>query len=162
MPTLVPLQTTRGGKSINARGPTEAEFKSVVRGCINAWTEKGESVEPIFSWDNARIHGNVREDDWASWGITTRTHTLLPPYSPDMHSVIELSHARVMDAMQKFMNDRVGIADDSLPVYTKKVEELFFEVITPAWAQATTHRLFIEVLPAILEAGGDYPPKQLR
>ena len=153
----------RGAKAIAARGPTEEEFKAFIRKCLKAWDDDAcESVPPIFSWDNAKIHRSVRDDDWALQGISVQTHTLLPPYSPDMHSVIELSHARLVDAMQKFVNERVSGPEDNLLVYTEELKALFKSQITPEWAKATTHRLFIEVLPAVLEANGDYPPKHLR
>jgi hypothetical protein len=152
------------GKTVAARGPTAAEFKNFIAGCRKAWDELGEVLPPIFSWDNARIHGNVRdeEDGWGQLGITVQTHTQLPPYSPDMHSVIELSHARLMGEMQKFINDRKSGPDDELPAYTDKLLELFLATITPSWAKATTHRLFIDVLPAVLRGNGDYTPKHLR
>lgn len=162
-PTAPLQQTRRGAKAIAARGPTEEEFKAFIRKCLKAWDDDArESVPPIFSWDNAKIHRSVRDDDWALQGISVQTHTLLPPYSPDMHSVIELSHARLVDAMQKFVNERVSGPEDNLLVYTEELKALFKSQITPEWAKATTHRLFIEVLPAVLEANGDYPPKHLR
>ena len=161
---------TRGGKRVAARGPTAEEFKAFVRQCLEAWKAQRSprevifSMDPIFSWDNTRIHGNVLDADgtWPSLGITPATHTLLPPYSPDMHSVIELTHARLMEGMQQYINDREPTANDTLQGYLNVLQGLFKSLITKDWVQATTHRLFIKVLPAILEAEGGYPPKHLR
>lgn len=100
--------------------------------------------------------------DWNDLDIDNRTHTLLPPYSPDMHCVIEASHALVVGYMQKYIDACSGMQGDSLPTYISELQRLFYEKITPAWAQNTTHRLFTRVLPAILERDEDYPPKRLR
>jgi hypothetical protein len=162
-------QTKRGGRQRAAAGPTRDEFKAVVKACLQEWEklevpdENGERATPIWSWDNARIHGDVTDgESWAELGITGRDHTRLPPYSPDMHSVIELSHAHLMASMQDYINERQAAPQDDLSVYTCKLQELFKTRITPQWAQETTHRLFLEVLPAVLAAGGCYPPKQKR
>lgn len=159
---MSPAQTTKGGRQVNAAGPTREEFRAFIERCIQAWRSKGETEQPIFSWDNARIHGSVQNGDWADLGITTTTHTVLPPYSPDMHSVIELSHAHVTAHMQEFIDNHPTGPQDALPNYTQVLEELFYKHITPEWAQRTTHRLFLKVLPAILSANGQYPPKSLR
>ncbi|GLC55091.1 hypothetical protein PLESTB_000942600 [Pleodorina starrii] len=153
------------GRKCKARGPTAAEFKDFIKACLKVWNDEFcETLPPIFSWDNTRIHGNYRDeaDGWGSLGIDTETHMQLPPYSPDMHSVIELSHARLMHEMQQFINNREGGPGDSLEPYTESLGELFQATITPEWAKATTHWLFIDVLPAILQANGDYPPKKYR
>lgn len=168
-PSLSAVQTTRGGRKRAAAGPTKEEFKAVIRSCQRAWDAReqpgadGEREAPIWSWDNARIHGDITDgESWADLGITALDHTRLPPYSPDMHSVIELSHAHLMSAMQKYINGRQSGPEDDLVAYTSQLQKLFKEMITPEWVQATTHRLFLVVLPAILAAGGNYPPKQKR
>jgi hypothetical protein len=159
-------RTARKGKGrpsrILARGPTAAEFRTFIREVIDEWGEAGESVRPILSWDNAPIHGSVREGDWEGLGIGVQTHTLLPPYSPDIHSVIELSHAVLMREMNRYIRRRGAREGDGLVQYTNVLLRLFKRVITPEWAQATTHRLFTKVLAAIIQKGGDYPSKHLR
>lgn len=152
-------QAKRGG---NAKGPTEDEFRAFVMDCKAAWRSKGATEDPIWSWDNAGIHRSVREGDWEKDGITTDNHTQLPPYSPDMHSVIELCHARLSQHMTEFINTRVGVPDDNLLAYTTELQSAFSTLITPAWVQATTHRLFITVLPEILNARGMFASKQFR
>jgi hypothetical protein len=147
---------------VKAGGPTGEEFKDVIRAVYKQWREKGESVRPVWSWDNARIHGNVLNGDWELEDISAGNHTQLPPYSPDMHSVIELSHALLMHFMQDFINKRRNVQGDSVPMYVAKMQELFYKHVTAPWAQKTTHRLFLKVLPAILDAQGQYPPKGLR
>ena len=72
------------------------------------WKERaaaaGITHQPIFSWDNPRIHGTVGDNTWRALGITKDNHTLLPPYSPDMHFVIETSHAIICTALRKDIN----------------------------------------------------------
>jgi hypothetical protein len=46
----------------------------------------------------------VGDEGWAALGITKNDHTLLPPYSPDMHFVIETSHAIICTALRKDIN----------------------------------------------------------
>lgn len=119
-------------------------------------------LQPIWSWDNARIHGSVANGGWADLEITAADHTGLPPYSPDMHSVIELCHALVMGHVQRFINRTVPQSGHTLEMYTSHLFRLFHSIITPTWAQNTTHRLFTDVLPGILEAEGHYAPKRQR
>lgn len=156
---------TKGGKV--ARGPTAEEFQHFISECKTHWKlhcqEAGiEPIEPIFSWDNASIHGDVEGGGWAEHGITSAEHTLLPPYSPDMHSVIELCHALVMVHMRRYIGKTIPTAKDSLEQYINQLRTTFHAHITPSWAQRTTHRLFWDVLPAILEHEGRYAPKSKR
>jgi hypothetical protein len=44
----------------------------------------------------------------------------------------------------------------------QELKAIFIKVITPEWVQHTTHRLYLDVLPAIIQAGGHYPPKRYR
>ena len=152
-----------------AKAPTGAEFKAFIRDVLRTWHKKEREAgrlvaDPILSWDNASPHGKVREGEWAGLGIDAHgTHMLVPPYSPDMHSVIELSHAEVMRGVQEFIRHRKGPKNRrGLQPYVDNLFEEFYTRITPEWVQKATHRLFIYVLPAILDAKGDYPPKQLR
>jgi hypothetical protein len=153
------VQTNRGKKLVLANGPVRDEFRAFIRAVLSRWRAKGEKQEPLLSWDNINIHGNVREGDWTDMGIRPSNHMLLPSYSPDMHSVIELSHALLMSPVRKYINDSRA---PELEAYTKELQRLFYEVVTPRWARKTTHRLFLKVLPAILKESGGYPPKRFR
>jgi hypothetical protein len=129
------------------------------------WEEElGEARPAIWSWDNPAIHGKVLDGDsvWARMDITPAQHTQLPRYSPDMHCVIELTHAHVMRHMQSFINVRKAQPQDSLNTYLAELKRIFHNKIKPAWVRKTTHRLFLKTLPAILEAQGQYPPKSCR
>ena len=125
-------------------------------------TRAGAAPQPVWSWDNAKIHGNVAAGEWADFDIATTNHTNLPPYSPDMHNVIEITHSMVTKYMQKFINTQAHISSDNLLVYTKELERIFATHITPQYIQSLTHRLYTVTLPAIVEAKGSYPPHSKR
>jgi hypothetical protein len=158
------LQTAKGGQEVNARGPTRAEFRAFVKAVKRKWKQL-DKREAIWSWDNARIHGRVAEGEWEEMGITPEEFTNLPPYSPDLHNVIERSHARVMMDMQNFINMRVTTttyANDSLPPYIAELQAVFTRTITPQWAQAATYHLFLRTLPSIIQNRGDYADRRFR
>lgn len=152
-----------------AKAPTHKEFRAFIRAVLKEWRAKEQAAgrhvaDPILSWDNAPVHGRVREGEWADLNIhADSTHMGVPPYSPDMHSVIELSHALVCKKMKaQIARGEWSREGTGLMPYIKELERLFYSMITPEWAQKTTHRLFIDVLPAIVAIRGDYPPKKLR
>lgn len=125
----------------------------------------GENVEIVWSWDNPPIHGNVAQGTWdrrknrnTPVHVTKDNHTMLPPYSPDMHKVIENSHSQVCRALQVFINEHTPTAEDTLQLYITELETLFYKEITPTWAKNTVKHLFAVTLPAILKADGGYPP----
>lgn len=124
--------------------------------------ELDPDVPLVFSWDNPKIHGSVEGGDWVGKGVTTQNHTMLPEFSPDMHNVIETSHAIICRAIQTFINEHKPTPEDTLDLYGEKLVALFHEMLTPEWAEATVKRLFAVTLPAILEKEGDYPPKSCR
>jgi hypothetical protein len=68
-----------------------------------------------------------------------------------------------MHYMQKFIDSSpVTPQLRTLAPYIAELRRVFRRHITPTWTRNTTHRLFMKVLPAVLEAIGDYPPKHLR
>jgi hypothetical protein len=145
----------------NAKGLTRGEFKHHVQGIRAAWLEAGGVGEPIWSWDNCRAHGNVlrEEDGWPEEGITARNHLLLPPYSGDMHAVIENAHALLVKVVRPQIN---RMQDTTLPPYIEAMREAFFDNCTATWAHKTTQRLYLKVLPAILRAKGGWASRRER
>ena len=82
------------------------------------------------------------------------------PLSGDIQSVVELAHARLKGAMQKFIDSKVN--EQRVSVYIDELKAQFKVLITPEWVRETTHRLFVTVLPGVLKAGGGYGPKAER
>lgn len=150
------------GKGTVARGPTAKEFESFVRDVRSTWDELGENVEPVWSWDNASIHRSVRNGDWHALDIGSNNFTQLTPYSPDIHSVIEISHSMIMSEMRRYIRRHVVQEDEGLEPYGAAVQRIFLRAITPAYIKKLTHRLFFTVLPAIIERDGGWGPKHLR
>lgn len=156
-------QTKKGNA---ARGPTAEEFADFVSAVGDKYQELlvGAGMDPRrgwrWSWDNPRIHGSVENGDWEEYGITVDNHTMLPAYSPDMHSVIETSHAIIVDAFKAEVNARgQGLRFmDAL----RRLEAIFYEKLTPEWGVKAVKRLYAVTLPGILEAEGHYPPKRAR
>jgi transposase len=146
-PPLPMLLQVGKQKEADARGPTKEEFREYIKNVQALWMLRemfsGKNVprKAVFSWDNAKIHSSVLAGDWADLGISTAEHTLLPPYSPDMHSVIELTHAELMRDMSSFISRRTPQPDEQLQLYTSYLQHAFTSRITPAYVQATTHRL---------------------
>lgn len=158
-PRPPPLQTKKGK---NARGITSEEFGDLVGRLQDKWDElerqlpRGErDGKPIFSWDNCRAHGSVLDDEtgWENYDILPCEHTLLPRYSGDMHSVIEAAHGHLMKVVQPKVD---AMKATTLPPYIELTQKLFYEHCSVKWVQSTTHRLYITVLPGVLEAGGLY------
>lgn len=150
------------GKSTVARGPTAKEFESFVRDVRKHWTELGESVEPVWSWDNASIHRSVQAGDWLPMDINNNNYTRLSPYSPDIHSVIEISHSRIMGEMRRYIRRHVVEEGEGLQPYAAAVHRIFLRAITPEYIKGLTHRLFFKVLPAIIAGNGEFASKHLR
>lgn len=152
-----------------ARGPTTQEFQDFVRDVESKLRtlDPNPKLRIIWSWDNPKIHGSVANGDWAKGNtpvhVSKKNHTQLPAYSPDMHNVIELSHALICGALQKYINTRrTDQATDSLLPYMEELTTLFHSKLTPTWGLATVKRLFAVTLPAIIESDGDYPEKACR
>ena len=144
-----------------AKGLTRDEFKHHVKEARAAWLAAGGVGEPIWCWDNARSHGSVlnEADGWEEEGITARNHLLLPPYSADMHSVIEISHGLLMKVVRPKIN---RMQETTLQPYIDLLYKSFFEHCTPEWACKTTQRLYLTVLPAIVRAKGGWPSRRER
>ena len=132
---------TKGAHSRYGKGPTAAEFKDV----MDLFGKKAREVmakvtnsdpdhlpadyEPIFSYDNTNIH----HDAAAVIGEPgTGSHALLPPYSPDMHKVIEhifnsVSYILFANAIPKLVA-KLGSKPTPPPsIFWDKVYEVFFQ-----------------------------------
>ncbi|KAG2490521.1 hypothetical protein HYH03_011142 [Edaphochlamys debaryana] len=177
------FQVKEGDKERPAKGPTGEEIATFLgevydkneQLCKEA-SRKGNKVtcRPIWSLDNASVNKNaVGEWHCGRAPITANNVTNLPPYSGDMHNVIETSHALICYKLQQSVNERgrelaeeaenTGMASpDPLTVYIDKLQEIFTDTLTPEWGMKTVKRLFATTLPAILAADGNYPEKAYR
>lgn len=158
-----------------ARGTTKAEFVDFLKETvekIKKLLEGGESrllwevaglsgVEPMFSFDNPRIHGGAErwEELMLACDLEKKQRYPLSPYSPDIHRVIEHTHARLCGDFQRWINSHTGPFD--LPAYKSKLFELFYERQTPE-VIANDVKTLPALYAAIIKAGGGWPPKPFR
>ncbi len=169
-PSAARPQVARTGEP--AGGPTGEEVGDVVTQFQECYNKKkaeynaahpGAEIEdePIWSWDNNRIH-NAAAKRLRELGITRGKQSGLPPLSPDMHSVIETCHGTVAAELQKFINLRTPQPGDTLQVYIDELYRIHERMITPQWVQHAVWRLFKDVLPAIIDCHGEYADKKHR
>lgn len=127
-----------------------------------AWELAGLArVEPTLSFDNPRVHGGPNRwiEIMNACRLSKEQRFLLPPYSPDMHRVIEHTHARLVSDFQGWLNTHVG--DFDLPAYKAKLQELFYERQTADVIAADVSTL-PALYGAIIRAEGAWPPKSFR
>lgn len=67
----------------------------------------------------------------------------------------------ICQALQQDLLKALG-TDKPLQVYIDKLQEHARTKLTPSWAMAPMKPLFAVTLPAIIEHGGQYPPKRMR
>ena len=156
-----------------AKGPTAQEFREFIADVYQEWKRlrvgtAWENAEPVWSWDNPVIHGKVGEGAWATAGqdglpaVKQADHTLLPKYSPDMHSVIELTHAIICKSLQRYINEHRPSPTDTLEMYTEQLQGFLKSQLTAWKVQKMVRRLFSHTLIAILAKDGHYPSKKYR
>lgn len=158
-----------------AKGSTKEEFTDFMKETtakVNSLLEGGSSrekwlgafgrwVKPRFSFDNPRIHGGKKKggDIMRACGLSTEQRFPLPRYSPDIHRVIEHTHANVCYAFQEWLDMHED--DFNLPAYKLKLEELFYARMVDRVIDSdaiTLPKLFAK----IIEFEGGWPPKPWR
>jgi hypothetical protein len=113
------LQDKKSRAQRPAAGPTAAEFAEQVLGPtvreankrLRGHADLSNGTKVMFSYDSARIHTSAMKlvDEasgkrvLAAYGFTDARRLLLPPYSPDMHRVIEHTHGTAELMFQKWL-----------------------------------------------------------
>jgi hypothetical protein len=115
-----------------------------------------------WSWDNCHAHGQVKRGDFRNVGVSLKNVTHLPPWSGDMHSVIEQAHANICGELKRFATDRAPQEGDTLWLYIDQLQSLFQGRLTAQIVRDSLKHCLSVTLPAIIERQGGYPPKQLR
>ena len=117
------MQRKSDGKP--ARGCTAAEFGYVAKNILDEASRKfnaaGIKQRPVLSMDNDRIHTSAR---LADMGIPSRYRLKLPPYSPDLHRVIERVHGRICMEFRKQLHYDHSICTPKQ--YCKLLKEIFY------------------------------------
>jgi hypothetical protein len=163
-------------KGKKAKGPTTQEFiQDVLKPAIKEAKKsvqpklgkvKGKQVQVKHSFDNARIHQSAMDQDkeefqqllkGMGWKVGMRQP--LPNYSPDLHQVIEHSHARAVAAWDKWLYQQPASLKPKQ--YRVKFEQIFKQQCTKEIINADVERL-PEVYKWVAEHGGDWAPRKLR
>ena len=123
-----------------------------------------QPLKPLVSWDNPQNHGAGDLTAFKGTGVTKDNWMKLPTYSGDMHCPVEQSHAAIAVRMRKFCNAQhpTEASEDPLQPYLDEIEKVVYEVITPGFVRACMKRMLGHTLPAVLRAGGHWPPKKFR
>jgi hypothetical protein len=122
--------------------------------------------KPIWSFDNARHHTSALESgQLAPAGITKRTRARLPPYSSDMHKVVEHAIANTVATFHRKL--RASRRVRTMAGYISMLRAAFFEVNTADRINRDVESLMAtyRVIAASKANGGvegGWPPKQYR
>jgi hypothetical protein len=117
-------------------------------------------VNILYSFDNANIHTcAVRAGMLDFYGWTEDDRLPLPPYSPDMHRVIEHTHGTATAAFRKWLyeNPDKRTVDDIKAGF----EQVYREVNTPD-AIAKDVAGLPELYSWIHANGGEMAPRKMR
>jgi hypothetical protein len=117
---------------------------------------------PMYSFDHAPIH---EASGWEHIIHDASKRLPLPPYSADMHRVVEHSHGIIASEFQKWLYKNPTL---NQPVdYQNAVREIAYKHITPASVEADVKKLkplYSKVATPKAEGGtgGEWPGKKMR
>ena len=128
---------------------------------------KDKGVEVMFSYDSARIHTSAMKlvDSatgklvMASYGFKDSQRFPLPPYSPDMHRVIERTHGSAVIMFEKWLYQNPKKC--SIQRYKEVFESIYRECCC-ADAIAADVAGLPELYEWIYSHEGNWAPKRMR
>lgn len=111
----------------------------------------------LYSYDNPRIHESAA-DLLERAGISPADRVPLPPYSPDMHKVIEHAHSNLQQIFKQMIRDNSNIKTPVGYEYAlrRAAKQLSKESI------ARDVQSLPETYKAIIKEGGKWPAKKFR
>lgn len=120
---------------------------------------------PLISLDNAAVHMRLREvfPYSAECGVLNPiafNQCSPPPYSPDMHKVIEHPHGTICSALNRWLERRKTNLPNIWEVF-KKLEQLFYQLITPESVQKDIKSLKC-TFKKVVQLKGAWPPRKYR
>jgi hypothetical protein len=161
----------------DAKGPTALEFAQVVMNPVKYAADdafdtleqdtpdvlKGKGTTLQYSFDNAKIHLSAIKDGLLQQYVEGFTEEVdrfpLTPYSPDLHKVIEHTHANAVVEFQKWLHKNPGKST------VAEYKEAFKACYHSANSQQSVLR-DVNSLPKLYEwvhkNGGKYPPASMR
>jgi hypothetical protein len=155
------MQTTKG---VPAKGCTKMEWVDVMTRIKAAIAEKLRALPAAgdgsfggvarYSFDNDKIHQDIAAQAQLKVGGSKRVP--LPPYSHDIHRVVEHTLGRLKTAFNKWLYSHPAAL--SMAQYMAALEHIFFTTQTPAIIAADVATL-PSVYRAIQEAKGNWPDR---
>jgi hypothetical protein len=124
-------------------------------------TFKDGNVNLLYSFDNANIHisaiqnGMLAAYDWSE----DKDRLALPPYSPDMHRVIEHSHGTGVNAFRRWLYQNPS--KNTLQDYKEGLEMCYTKANTADVIARDVGGLK-ELYDWIYHNNGDMAPKEMR
>ena len=115
----------------------------------------------LYSYDSDQVHKSAKAKLESRLGIgeSCGNRLPLPFYSPDMHKVIEHTHALVARGMAEALRkDRK--ADKGMEYYKKLCQDVFFEKVTQEGVSKDVHSLRL-LYRYIKRRQGAYAPAHL-
>jgi hypothetical protein len=117
---------------------------------------------PIFSMDNASVH--VRLRDVFALGQLKMPKSSFdcspPPYSGDLHKVIEHVHGTLCSAFERWLERQTKMPDTLEELYAK-LEAMFYDIITPESVQKDVASLQ-DTFKEVIRLGGQNPARKFR
>jgi hypothetical protein len=165
------VQTMKGTK---AKGPTRDEIRHLLMQASAKLAEHPRwprGWKPIWSMDNVSMHVAAAEDWHGAWRVNEDGSEavmgeilFVPPYSPDLHQVIEHVHANTCGMWKR---ELMHLPFES-KVYATVVEvfehlqECFYKANTTGTVSANIRKVYMETYLAVLALDGGWPPAKLR
>lgn len=119
-------------------------------------------LPPLFSMDNASVHLKMRELAQQQLGISPTTFTMCspPPYSGDLHKVVEHVHGTICEEFNRYILDLTVPPTDITDLFAK-LEAIFFKEITPKSVQQDMKSLE-QTFKEVIRLEGAYPARRFR
>lgn len=163
------MQVAKGDRL--ARSPTAEEIRDLLKTLSDMVRGLPEDKwphdwEPVWSLDNATVH-TAAVQDWeecAAMGIIGRA-VFVPPYSPDLHQLIEHAHANTVRHFKEKLvvrNQEPGGPYKTVADMFRDIKASFEEVNTPVAIAANLKKLLEVTYPAVIELEGGWPPASKR
>lgn len=178
MPALCAQKQDKQGKTVECKAPNAPEIQKFIEDVhekLDSLTITPGQLEtfkrPIpsgwraeWSLDNAAVHKKAYEDPaWekkpknASFGQVQP-----PPYSPDMHKVIEHVHGTLCSAFRVWLEaNHKEAAEMDIPTLFKQLEKLFYQHITVQSVRKDLQSL-AKTFSQVKELNGAYPAAKYR
>jgi hypothetical protein len=162
------MQTIKGGKEVPSRAPAGAEIQAFIE-------ETADKLKahplipanfrpyflPLWSLDNAPVHKAAISMAWPNKPAGLFNSVSPPPYSPDLHKVIEHVHARVCTEFMDWIVKHPNIVYNTIEEYFARLENIFYSVITAEIVKKDVQSLQL-TFAKVVEAQGGYPAPKFR